>query len=88
MPNWNLYERQSHEYREEVLPAKVKARIAIEAGATLGWSRFIGLPGDGQALGMRTFGASGKSESLFEEFGLTVNSLVKAAKSVLKKINK
>ena len=85
MPNWNLYARQSHEYREEVLPAKVKARVAIEAGSTFGWSRFIGLHGDGQVLGMRTFGASGKPDSLFEEFGLTVNALVKAAKSVLKK---
>ena len=85
MPNWNLYEKQSHEYREEVLPDKVKARVAIEAGSTLGWSRFIGLHGDGQVLGIRTFGASGKLDSLFEEFGLTVNSLVKAAKSVLKK---
>jgi transketolase len=85
MPNWNLYARQSQEYREEVLPAEVKARIAIEAGSTFGWSRFIGLHGDGQVLGMKTFGASGKPDSLFEEFGLTVNSLMKAAKSMLKK---
>jgi len=85
MPNWNLYARQSHEYREEVLPAKVKARVAIEAGSTFGWNRFIGLHGDGQVLGMKTFGASGKPDSLFEEFGLTVNALLKAAKSVLKK---
>lgn len=85
MPNWNLYARQSHEYREEVLPVKVKARVAIEAGSTFGWNRFIGLHGDGQVLGIKTFGASGKPDSLFEEFGLTVNALVKAAKSVLKK---
>jgi transketolase len=85
MPNWSVYESQSQEYQEAVLPAKVKARIAIEAGSTLGWSRFIGLQGDGQVLGMKTFGASAKPDSLFEEFGLTVDSLVKAAKSLLGK---
>jgi transketolase len=83
MPNWNLYERQSHEYQEAVLPAKVKARIAIEAGSTFGWNRFIGLHGNGRVLGMTTFGASAKPDSLFAEFGLTVNSLVQAAKSML-----
>jgi transketolase len=85
MPNWSAYERQSQEYQETVLPAKVKARIAMEAGSTFGWSRFVGLQGDGQVLGMTTFGASAKPDSLFEEFGLTVNSLLKAAKSMLKK---
>jgi transketolase len=84
MPDWNLYERQSREYREAVLPSGVTARIAIEAGSTFGWSRYLGLNGDGHALGMNTFGASGKPESLFTEFGLTANSLVKAAKSALR----
>ncbi|MEI6613262.1 MAG: transketolase [Chrysiogenales bacterium] len=85
MPNWNLYERQSHEYQEAVLPAKVKTRIAIEAGSTFGWNRFIGLHGNGRVFGMTTFGASAKPDSLFEEFNLTVDSLVQAAKSLLKK---
>jgi transketolase len=85
MPNWSLYERQSPEYRESVLPSLVTARIAIEAGATFGWSGFVGLQGGGQVLGMRTFGASAKPGSLFEEFAITVNSLVQAAKAVLKK---
>jgi transketolase len=75
MPDWNLYERQSPEYREAIL-------IAIEAGATFGWSRFV-CP-DGQVLGIDTFGASAKPDSLYAEFGLTVNSLVQAAKSALK----
>lgn len=84
MPNWNLYERQSPEYWESVLPSKVKARVAIEAGSTFGWRRFVGLHGDGEVLGMRTFGASGKLNSLLEEFGLTVKSVVDAAKRVMK----
>jgi transketolase len=86
MPNWNLYERQSPEYQEAVLPSKVLARIAIEAGSTFGWSRFIGLHGDGQVLGMTTFGASAKPDSLFNEFGLTIAALITAARSALKKI--
>ncbi|MFZ1518701.1 MAG: transketolase [Ignavibacteriaceae bacterium] len=85
MPNWNLYERQTPEYWESVLPSKVKARVAIEAGSTFGWRRFVGLHGDGEVLGMRTFGASGKLNNLLEEFGLTVSSIVKAAKTVIKK---
>ncbi len=85
MPNWNLYERQTPEYWESVLPSKVKARVAIEAGSTFGWRRFVGLHGDGEVLGMRTFGASGKINSLLEEFGLTVGSVVKTAKEIVKK---
>ncbi len=85
MPNWSLYERQSPEYWESVLPVKVKTRIAIEAGSTFGWRRFVGLHGDGEVLGMRTFGASGKLSSLLEEFGLTVESIVKVAKSFVVK---
>ncbi len=84
MPNWSLYERQSPEYREAVLPAEVTARIAIEAGAAFGWSNFLGLNGDARMLGMKSFGASGKPESLFSEFGLTVDSLLQAARSTLK----
>jgi transketolase len=85
MPNWNLYERQSPEYWESVLPSKVKARVAIEAGSTFGWRRFVGLHGDGEVLGMRTFGASGKLNNLLEEFGLTVEAVVKISKSIIKR---
>jgi transketolase len=86
MPNWNLYERQSPEYMESVLPNKVRARVAIEAGSTFGWSKFVGLPGDGAVLGMHTFGASGKVSNLLEEFGLTTEATVKAAKALLQKL--
>ncbi|WP_337872591.1 transketolase [Ignavibacterium sp.] len=85
MPNWNLYERQSPEYWESVLPSKVKVRIAIEAGSTFGWRRFVGLHGDGEVLGMRTFGASGKINDLLKEYGLTVSSVVDAAKKLVKR---
>lgn len=85
LPNWNLYERQDPDYWETVLPSNVKARIAIEAGSTFGWRRFVGLHGDGEVLGMRTFGASGKINNLLEEFGLTSEDIVKTAKRILSK---
>jgi len=85
MPNWQLYEKQSSEYQETVLLPNVRARVAIEAGSTFGWRRFVGLPADGEVLGMRTFGASGKPGSLLEEFGLTVDNVVNTAKSLIHK---
>ena len=85
MPNWSLYERQSPEYRETVLPQAVTARIAIEAGSAFGWSEFVGPPKEGRVLGMKTFGASAKPDDLYLEFGLTVDALVNAARSTLKK---
>ncbi|HSQ36107.1 MAG TPA: transketolase [Candidatus Binatia bacterium] len=85
MPNWSLYQRQSPEYRETVLPKAVTARIAIEAGSDFGWSEFVGLPGAGRVLGMKTFGASAKPDSLYVEFGLTVEAVAEAARSILKK---
>jgi transketolase len=84
MPNWNLFERQSAEYREAVLPSNVHARIAIEAGSIFGWRQFTGLPGEGEVIGMKTFGSSGKPGSLMEEFGFTVENIVKTAKSIIK----
>ncbi|MEI6456654.1 MAG: transketolase C-terminal domain-containing protein [bacterium] len=86
MPAWNLFEKQSPEYRESVLPAQVRTRIAIEAGSTFGWEKFVGLPGDGITIGMNTFGASGKPDSLLKEFGLTAEAIVKTTKSLLKRV--
>ncbi|MEP7267477.1 MAG: transketolase [Saprospiraceae bacterium] len=83
MPNWNLFERQSIEYKESVLPVKVRTRIAIEAASTFGWERYTGLPGDGVVMGMKTFGASGKLKDLLVEFGLTVDEVIKTAKNLI-----
>ncbi|MCH9030622.1 MAG: transketolase, partial [Bacteroidetes bacterium] len=85
MPCWSLYERQSPEYWKSVLPSNITARVAVEAGSTFGWRRFVGLHNQGEVLGMRTFGASGKLSSLLEEFGLTTDSIVKSAKEVIRK---
>ncbi|MCH7773807.1 MAG: transketolase [Bacteroidetes bacterium] len=85
MPCWSLYERQSPEYWKSVLPSNITARVAVEAGSTFGWRRFVGLHNQGEVLGMRTFGASGKLSSLLEEFGLTTDSIIKSAKEVIRK---
>lgn len=84
MPNWSLYERQDDAYRESVLPSGLTKRISVEAGSVFGWNSFTGLPGTGIAMGMKTFGASGKLNSLLEEFELTAKDIVNKSKSLLK----
>ena len=56
MPSWELFEKQSDDYKEQVLPNSVKKRISVEAASTFGWERFVGL--DGEKIGMTTFGTS------------------------------
>jgi transketolase len=84
MPSWELFERQSEEYRRTVLPPAVKARVAVEQASTLGWSRYTGI--DGAILGMKTFGASAPLKVLQEEFGFTANHVVEAAKAQLAQV--
>src|SRR5262249_2970857 len=77
MPSWELFERQSEEYRNSVLPPSVKARVAVEEASTLGWCRYVG--SDGTILGMKTFGASAPLKALQKEFGFTSDHVVEAA---------
>jgi transketolase len=81
MPCWELFEEQDPTYKESVLPKAVKARVSIEAGATLGWQKYVGL--DGIAIGVERFGASAPYEKIYEEYGLTPEHVVEAAKSLL-----
>lgn len=74
MPSFELFEQQSAEYKESVLPKDVKKRMSIEMGATLGWERYVGL--EGCSLGIDTFGASGKGEELIKHFGFTVENAI------------
>ena len=83
MPCMEDFEAQSEKYKKSVLPDGVRARVAIEAGSPLGWYKYVGL--DGKVVGMETFGASAPAGQLFEKFGFTVENVVAAAKSVLKK---
>ena len=77
MPSWELFAVQPRSYKESVFPPDVKARIAIEAGSTLGWERWVG--DGGKIVGFDRFGASGPSNRLLEEFGFTIEHIVTLA---------
>ena len=81
MPSWDIFERQTQQYRNSVLPPNVKARVAIEQGSTLGWERYIGL--DGRVIGMHTFGASAPLKELQKKFGFEPNQVVTMVKELL-----
>jgi transketolase len=81
MPSWEVFEYYCHkhpEYREEVLPSTVKARVSVEQASTLGWSRYVGT--FGRTIGMETFGASAPLKELQRKFGFTPESVVEAAR--------
>ena len=80
MPSTEVFERQDAAYRESVLPAACRKRVAIEAGTADFWCKYVGL--DGAVVGMDSFGASAPADALFPEFGFTVEHVVQAAKSL------
>ena len=82
MPCVEWFQNESMSYQESVLPKEVKAKIAIEAGSTLGWYQFVGL--EGAVIGLDHYGASGKPDLLYKEFGITVQDIVKKAKELKK----
>lgn len=81
LPSWELFEAQTEEYRESVLPSNIKARISIEAGVTFGWERYVGT--EGLAIGIDRFGASAPFNVLFQQFGLTSDRVVSEALKML-----
>ena len=80
MPSTEVFERQDAAYRESVLPAACRKRVAIEAGTADFWRKYVGL--DGTVIGMDSFGASAPADALFPEFGFTVEHVVQAAKAL------
>ena len=81
MPSWDIFEHQSREYRDSVLPPNVKSRVAVEQGSTLGWDRYVG--GEGRVIGMHTFGASAPLKELQNKFGFEPDRVVAVAKEIL-----
>ncbi len=81
MPSWEIFERQTAEYRQSVLPRGVRKRLAIEAGSPMGWHKYVGDGGD--ILGIDTFGASAPYERLYEEYGLTTSHLLSRVRLLL-----
>ena len=80
MPSMDVFDQQSDEYKESVLPKSVRKRVAIEALSDFGWGKYVGL--DGAYVTMHSFGASAPAATLFKEFGFTVENVVKTVKSL------
>ncbi len=81
MPCWELFEQQEQSYRDQVLPPACTRRVAVEAGSTFGWERYVGL--EGRVIGMQGFGASGPGGALMEHFGFTTENVVKTVEELL-----
>jgi transketolase len=84
MPSWELFERQSQEYRDRVIPPAVRARVSVEEAATFGWERYTGI--DGARVGIETFGASAPLKELTKKFGFTVDHVVAAAQAQVARV--
>jgi transketolase len=83
MPSWRLFEGQTAEYRQSVLPTPVTARLAVEAGSPLGWERWTGLRG--AIIGIDRFGASAPGATVFKEYGFTVDHVVDEARALVRR---
>ncbi len=83
MPSMELFEKQSEEYKNSVLPAEKRRRLAVEAASSQSWYKYVGL--DGEVIGMDSFGASAPAELLFEKFGFTAENIVERAEVLLSK---
>ncbi len=83
MPSWELFERQPHEFKESVLPGKIKKRISVEAGIEHGWHKYVG--DEGRSLSIETFGLSAPYKKVFEHFGLTVKNIIEEVEKLLAK---
>ncbi|HTC53936.1 MAG TPA: transketolase [Steroidobacteraceae bacterium] len=81
MPSWDLFEQQSADYRESVLPSTVTRRLAVEQGSALGWERYVGP--QGRVIGMHTFGGSAPVKALLTKFGFDPASVLKVAREML-----
>src|SRR4051812_17873727 len=82
MPSWKVYAQQPKEYQDKVFPPNVRARVAVEAGTTLGWREIVGL--DGRVVARADFGASAPIKDLMKHFGFTVENVVKEAREAMK----
>ncbi len=81
MPCWEFFDAQPQKYKDEVLPPKIKARLAVEAGVSMGWHKYVG--DEGAVLGVDRFGESAPAEDVFRDYGFTVENVVKMTKKLL-----
>ncbi len=83
MPSFELFEQQSKEYQQSVIPNEVRNRVAVEAASSFGWHKYVGL--DGEIISIDHFGASAPAGTLFKQFGFTVENVVEKALKVVGK---
>lgn len=83
MPSWELFEAQDASYRESVLPAKIAARVSVEAGVTMGWERYVGSAG--ATVGINRFGESGKGPAVMAHLGITAENVAQKALAIVKR---
>ena len=83
MPSWELFDSQSVEYQRQVLPSNIR-KLAIEAGVSLAWCRYVG--NDGDVIGLDRFGASAPGEVVMEKLGFNVANVVKRVRTLLDKV--
>jgi transketolase len=81
MPSTDVFDAQDESYRESVLPAAVTARVAVEAGVTDYWRKYVGL--NGKVIGLDTFGESAPADQVYKHFGITAENVAKAVESLL-----
>ena len=81
MPSFEIFDEQSNTYREQVLPSDIKVRVAIEAGVTAGWDRFVG--DQGKVIGIDRFGASAPADTVYKQLGLTADKMVETVLSLM-----
>ncbi|RMH96261.1 MAG: transketolase [Calditrichaeota bacterium] len=86
MPSWELFDRQPENYRDAVLPPRIRARVAVEAGATLGWHKYVG--DCGEVIGLDRFGASAPYTDLYRHLGITAEAVVEAVMRAIQKANR
>ena len=84
MPSWERFERQPQEYRDSVLPPEITARVAVEAGVTLGWEKWVGP--QGAVVGVDRFGASAPYQTIYEQFGLTPAAIAERALALVERV--
>ena len=82
MPSFELFDEQSEEYKESVLPSAVRARVAVEAAASFGWHKYVGI--DGTCVCIDTFGASAPAKLLFKHYGFTAENVAEKAAALVK----
>ncbi|MGB7833381.1 MAG: transketolase, partial [Xanthobacteraceae bacterium] len=86
MPSWDIFEHQTNEYQDSVLPPAVTARVAVEQASTFGWDRYVGR--SGRVIGMKTFGASAPLKELQRKFGFEPERVTEIAKELIGKAKK